>query len=330
MSNIRRWADEHQFVAEPMKATRDDDGNVIPKVHLLTMTPDPLGAVAAMCRMYVGQPTYSLGEITNEERERYLQQIMKTHLKAPLEAVKLHFFIEGVTRSFTHQMVRQRTAVYAQESMRFAVKEDMADELSLPPSLAALPKKHPTRQKWDEAARAVSEAYNFLVANGIPAEDARGLAPHATTTRLHYVTDLRNLAEHAGNRLCTQAQFEWRLVFMGIVEAIRNYPFTAGISDHPDDGYAWQFADIANSSLFRPICYQLGSCQFTADFDRSCTIRKKVDARAECGSRDSSLWNQPLLGTPSDPSYQDDGIHPGEWLMDPGAARKVSGGGGHD
>jgi flavin-dependent thymidylate synthase len=315
-TDVTKWGDQHQFVAEPMRATRTDEGHIIPRVHLVWMTPDPLGAVAALCRMYVGEPTYSLGDITDEERLRYLEQVQKTHLKAPLEAIKLHFFIEGVTRSFTHQMVRQRTAVYAQESMRFAVKENMADELSLPPSLAALPAKDHRREVWDRAVAVVSEAYNYLVANGIPAEDARGLAPHATTTRLHYVTDLRNLAEHAGNRLCTQAQFEWRIVFMGIVNAIRHYG-----SDHLDhSGDDWQFEAIADSGMFRPICYQLGKCMFEADFDRSCTIRSRVD---KLGSLQvpSAHWHE--VGG-------EDRIAPEEWLADPGAARKTSGGGGHD
>jgi len=337
MTNIQGWADAHQYDAAPMGAKRDEQGNILPTVHLLWMTPDPLGAVAAMCRMYEGIPTYDMASITEDERRRYFEQVQKTHLRAPLEAIKLHFFIEGVTRSFTHQMVRQRTAVYAQESMRFAVKENMADEISTPPSIAALAKNHPTRQKWDEAIAKASDTYNFLIANGIPAEDARGLAPHATTTRLNYITDLRNLAEHAGNRLCTQAQFEWRIVFMGIVAAIRDYGHlpkgsaaTSGISHNWLAYNSWQYKMISDSGLFRPICYQLGKCMFEADFDRSCTIRERVTARAEVGSRDSSKWYKPLLGRPGDDSYKDDGIDPAEWMLDPSAARKASGGGGHD
>lgn len=314
--SIRKWGDEHQFVAAPMQATKDEDGNVIPRVTVLSMTPDPLGAVAAMCRMYIGEPTYDMRDISDTDRLRYLEQVQKTHLKAPLEAIKIHFFIEGVTRSFTHQMVRQRTAVYSQESLRFAVKENLAAEVSLPPSIAALHKRHDLRQRWDAAIQTVSDAYNYLVANGIPAEDARGLMPHAITTRLNYVTDLRNLSDHAGNRLCTQAQFEWRLVFMGIVQAIKEYGWEHG-GEHQ-----WQFEAIANSALFRPICYQLGSCQFEADFDRSCTIRKRVDKFAAHGVKSDKWVDSGVDGEAP--------IHPSEWLLDPSAARKISGGGGHD
>jgi thymidylate synthase ThyX len=49
--------------------------------------------------------------------------VLQDALKAPLEAIDFHFMVEGVTRAHTHQEVRQRTAVFAQESMRFAVKD---------------------------------------------------------------------------------------------------------------------------------------------------------------------------------------------------------------
>src|SRR4051794_363901 len=118
-NDIVKWSDEAMFEAAPVK--RDSRGLVTPVVSLLSATPDPLGSVAAGFRMYAGKPTYSLADITDDERRQYWEESLRTHLKAPWEFIDLHFFIEGVTRSFTHQMVRQRTAVYAQESLRFAV-----------------------------------------------------------------------------------------------------------------------------------------------------------------------------------------------------------------
>lgn len=332
MTTIRRWADEQQFVAAPMQASKTEDGFIVPKVTLLTCTEDPLGANAAMGRMYKGIPTYSMADISNEERQQYFTDSLATHLKAPLESIKFHFFIEGVTRSFTHQMVRQRTAVYAQESLRFAVKEDLAAEVSIPPSIAGLAKNHPTRQKWDDAVENLGDVYNFLVANGIPAEDARGLMPHAVTTRLNYVTDLRNLADHAGNRLCTQAQFEWRVVFLGIVDAIRNYTpelgwASAQVKDDWEHAYRWQFQMIADSALFRPVCYQLGKCPFKASFDRACTIRDRVDAFAKEGVPSSNWHTDEWMTSREDHLSRIDNR---EWLLDPAAARQTSGGGGHD
>lgn len=341
MTDIQKWADSAMYSSEGTEhVMRDEDGNIIPTVHLLWMTPDPLGAVAAMAKMYKGEVVRSMrDDITTQDRMDMFDQMMRTHLKAPLEAIKLHFMIEGVTRSFTHQMVRQRTAVYAQESLRFAVKDEpWSKAVSVPPSISALPKEDQARMWWDYGISQGERTYKHLIDLGIPAEDARGIMPHAMTTRLNYITDLRNLSEHAGNRLCTQAQFEWREVFTQIVRAIGEY------QNNDRDCYTlpngncvglncmhdydrWQFPYIANSPLFRPACYQQGHCPFQADFDRGCTIRGRVEAFARHGIP-SAEWNESVL-VPDvmDGDLELDPINPAEWLLDPTAAR--TGGGGH-
>lgn len=353
MTGLSKWADEHQYDAEPQQSATEDNG-VQPVVTLLKMSDDPLGEIASFNAIYEGRVVRSLADITDEQRSKALADVQKTHLRAPLEAVKLHFLFEGVDRAFTHQHVRQRTAVYAQESMRFAVLGDLLDSTTLPPSLAGTKrtgedvlsgrltpstKEEAKRAAWDSAIRHIDEAYHTLVENDVPAEEARGLLPHATATRIHYVTDMRNLIDHAGNRLCTQAQFHWRLVFAGVVDAIRNY--TPDFSWFPDmfwgnrgvdaakvakrweEKFRWQFEAIADSNLFRPACYQLGHCPFEASFDRSCTIRSRVEAFAARGVS-SDEWGQKRIVNTSD--YQDviEPIQVEEWLADPGAARKVS------
>lgn len=318
---VVRYADVAMYDAEPME--RNAAGGVTPKVYLLNMTPDPLGAIAAPCFMYEGRVVKDLSEITDGERRDKFAQVQKTHLKAPFEFVDFHFMLEGVTRSFTHQMVRQRTAVFAQESLRFAVKDTIDEEVGLPPSLAGLKDDDPLMVVWRSAVNRVDDAYHALIGAGMPAEDARGLLPHNVTTRLHYKTNLRNLLEHAGNRLCTQAQFEWRLVWMQIVEAIRNVPNRLGCVGEGSECYthglacpAWQYETLAN--LFRPICYLTGKCEFKANFDRACSIRDRVDAFHEAGVP-SSDWGKTHLAVGGRPGI--DPINPAEWLLDPTAAR---------
>lgn len=301
-----------------------------PNVTLLWMTPDPLGAVAAFAGMYEGRVVRSLSDLTHEDRMRALENTKATHLRAPLETVKLHFLIENVDRAFTHQLVRQRTAVYAQESLRFAVPEGLPT--SLPPSLEGthdhgfvcrgeFTKEERWRALWDRALDDIDETYHQLVADGMPAEEARGLLPHATLTRIQYCTDLRNLLEHAGNRLCTQAQFHWRTVYQQISQCIRNYWIE--IRDMYDPGYlddlhagslTKEFGAIAD--MFKPICYQLGRCPFQASFDRECTIRDRV-RRFEAKGIPSDKWETP------DPDFPGHHINREEWLADPAAARKT-------
>jgi flavin-dependent thymidylate synthase len=262
-TEVSTYVDKAMYEAEPMDVT-------LPRVTLLSVTPDPLGAIAAFAFMYKGRVIRDLEELTQADRMWAGDQANATHLKAPLEAVDLHFMVEGVTRAFTHQMVRQRTAVYAQESLRFAVKEDIA---ARPGPLTGANRQ--ARKVWAEHMERTWEAYKYLIANGVPAEEARGLLPHDTLTRLNYKTNLRNLLDHLGNRLCTQAQFEWRMVAAGIRKAIWDYAdnYVAG-----DLGTGWQFQVIAGSQLFRPVCFAMGRCPFGADFDRGCSIRERVDA----------------------------------------------------
>ena len=341
-SEIARFADVAMYPAEPV--SRD----IGPQVYVLSMNPDPLGDAAAAMAMYRGQVVRDLSEITDDQRREVLTAMRGTKLKAPLEFIKVHFLIEGVSRSFTHQMVRQRTAVFAQESLRFAVKEgaDLRGAVKLPPSLARLKEDDPRRVLYEQGVQAAGRAYSALINAGVPAEDARELLPGGTLTRLHYSTDFRNLLEHAGNRLCTQAQFEWRQVFIRLSEAIVNYgdgqsywrPL-AGVPgcDQEMIPSGWQFAELAQ--FFRPACYLTGKCEFAAmDLDRACKIRNRVDANHEIG-RPSNVWDQELdavegnpivvgVGPRSVARRERDGvpvfigaIQPAEWLLDDTAAR---------
>lgn len=274
-TEVVKWADTAMYEAEPMPV---EDGRIVPQVTLLSATPDPLGVLAAACNIYKGRVIRNLADITDEERRHFWEEMQKTALDAPLETIQLHFLIEGVTREFTHQIVRQRTAFFAQESLRFAVKDNMAMEVPFPPSIDP---DSPQGLVWANFMQDAETNYNALVNAGVPAEDARGVLPHATTTRLHYVTNMRGLLMHAGLRLCTQAQFEWRVVFAKIVQAIREHnlvqvkPKGDGHSKYQHD--RWQWEHIADSAPFRPICYKTGQCQFGADFDRHCSIRDRVN-----------------------------------------------------
>lgn len=250
---ISKWSDDFMFKAEPSKASEGT------KAFLLGAPVDPLGQIAACAKMYKGEVVRDLADVTDAERAEYLQEIQKTVLKMPLEAVDVHFMVEGIHRGITHQMVRQRTAAFAQESTRFAVKEDLADATALPPSLdgtldidslrnkvvaewqemgihdrnhenisdedlyASASQKQRWRIQWDEAVSTIDRIYNGLVNDGMPAEDARGLMPTNITTRLNYKTNLRSFYDTMAVRVSDQAQFEWRMVAMALAKAMIEY-----------------------------------------------------------------------------------------------------------
>lgn len=361
-NEIQKWADKAMFTAEPI------DEQAGPEVKLLSCNNDPLGTIAAAALMYEGKSVGSLAEITDDQRRYYLDQTAKSALEAPLEFVNFHFIISGVTRGFTHQMVRQRTATYTQESTRFAVKEQVP--VGLPPSLAGtIPwkqwwdkcfkelypngyggidihrkqcetdayaeqqatKEQIWRREWDWTTKKIGEQYNSLVNSGMPAEDARGLLPTNLLTRINYNTSLRGLKDHAGVRLCTQAQYEWRLVWAKIKEAIVEYGYdqTYQCPSEPLDtadfdgtrSSAWQFEEL--SKIFKPICYYKGSCQFLSDVDRHCSIRDRVQEFAKIGVP-SSQWSDNIhftKRTDGGPDYWIEPIRDEEWMLDPNSAR---------
>lgn len=286
---IARFADAAMYVAEPDRMA-NQGLEVLPQVTLIHQTANPLRVMAAAAELYRGRVVRDPDDVSEEEALAWFGDMTKTALKAPLEFIDFHFLIEGVTRAFTHQLVRQRTAVYVQESQRFAVKEHTRWEVSLPPSIAELKYDDPRRVNWDLAIQHISNTYKNLINAGTPAEDARGLLPTNITTRVHYKTNLRGLAEHAGLRLCSQAQHEWKQVWAQMIQAIKNYgPFS----------HRWQQKAITD--LFKPVCYQTGRCEFRAATDRYCSIRERVEAHYAKGEGPEQWTNisplEPLLAT---------------------------------
>lgn len=275
-TELSTYVDRAMFEAEEV----EQEALRAPKVYLLSATPDPLGAVAAMMMMYEGRVIRDLAEITDDERRTYFDECFKTALDTPLEAIDFHLMVEGVTRAHTHQEVRQRTAVYAQESMRFAVKEKIQ---ARPGPLIQQDKK--AHEAWASTVEHVHQMYLYLIGRGIPAEEARGLLPHDTLTRLHHKVNLRSLKQELGKRTCTQAQFDWRLWAASLKQAIGTFDGYPGPIPFTTIGYEpvevgttrWQFKYIAESPIFQPICFQTGKCMFRAKMDRGCTIRDRVD-----------------------------------------------------
>ena len=370
---IARYSDEAMFTAEPATDT-------VPRARLLDAPNDPLGKLAFLAKAYQGKFPESYTAISDADREYYIQDMEKNILGMPSEAVMFHFVFENVTRSFTHQLVRTRHASYAQESMRFAVKEDfpvqlpahLRGTLSLEDWWAEETKNmiHPhtafdaeqnqeyiqryasdvqrMRFVWDEGVEKASDVYAKLIDMGLPAEDARGLAPHAIVTKINVAIDLRALMQMAGQRLCTQAQWEHREIWASILNAIHDFgervtyrtrelPRTGAIfsetGDHNGDiayevSSAWQYQLLANR--FKPVCYQTGSCAFQSDFDRYCNIRDRVQANAAINRPSSewhTAWTDPTTMTAAQGSPNWLGIpaiHPREWL-DPNAAIQKTG-----
>jgi flavin-dependent thymidylate synthase len=191
------------------------------KVSLINYTgcghPNPNFAAAVLA--YTKNTRLEQGEegfakflaMSTEELQPELDYIAGT-LRSSWEFISFHFQINGVTRAFTHQFVRTRTASYAQQAQRVVDLSEM--EVLKPDSIASSPI---ASQAWDDAVGAIQRAYVVGQKNGAPNQDCRGIVPTNILTNISVSMNLRTLADLVGKRQNLRAQGEYAEVVIGMV-----------------------------------------------------------------------------------------------------------------
>jgi len=157
-------------------------------------------------------------EWSEEKKSEHLEYMLTT-IKSSWEFVDYTFRISGVSRAFTHQLVRTRSCSFAQESQRTV---DVSDAEVLKPEL-----DERESVVWDAGATLAMTCYSRLVEFGVPVQDARGILPTNVTTSIIVKADLRTLHEMAKLRLCTRTQGEYQQVFRKMRECVLlEHPWT--------------------------------------------------------------------------------------------------------
>lgn len=194
------------------------------KVSLINYTgfghPNPMFAAALLAytkntRLEQGEDGFSkFLAMTDEQLAPELAYIAGT-LRSSWEFIDFQFQINGVTRAFTHQFVRTRTASYAQQAQR--VVDLSGAGVLMPDTVAADPK---AKAIWDVATSNFAIAYAELQKLGIPNQDCRGLAPTNILTNITAKINLRTLADLVGKRQNLRAQGEYADVVRGMVACV--------------------------------------------------------------------------------------------------------------
>ncbi|MFR7404603.1 MAG: FAD-dependent thymidylate synthase [Coriobacteriaceae bacterium] len=146
-----------------------------------------------------------------------LSTIMGSGHFSTLEHASYTFAVDGVSRALTHQLVRHRIASFNQQSQRYVKFTDGLATIK-PESVAA---DEGASAVFDEAVRAAIEAYERLLAAGIPAEDARYLLPNAAETKIVITMNVRELLHFFELRCCNRAQWEIREMAWKMLELAR-------------------------------------------------------------------------------------------------------------
>lgn len=216
------------------------------KVELLRHTPDALNLLLSTKNTrlkYESDPS----EWTEEERIEHLLYMRDT-IKSSWEFVDYVFRIGGVSRSFTHQLVRTRNASYAQESRRAidaSTKTWIDLEFQDPES----------DQEYQEYCQKSLDAYSRMIGRGEQRQVARGVLPETIETSIIAKFNLRTLHEMAKVRMCVRAQSEYQDVFRLMRQSV--------IDVHPWVGIA-KFIEVN--------CVSDGVCAFPNWGPKNCPV----------------------------------------------------------
>lgn len=172
--------------------------------------------------------SYGKGRKTNAE---FLGHIREVGHGSVLEHGVWSFLFTGVSRSFTHELIRHRHFSYSQLSQRYV---DESDASFIEPAVIANdPKLH---EIWCQAVNAARTGYDQLVAGlertfaDVPdrtqrrkmaRQAARSVLPNATETKIFVTANARGLRHFIEMRASEHAEVEIRRVAMMVLRIMQ-------------------------------------------------------------------------------------------------------------
>lgn len=149
----------------------------------------------------------TVDETPEENKVKLLSAVIRSGHHSVLEHQTLTFFISGVSRALTHQLVRHRIASYSQQSQRYCEFKDGKFDYVVPSKIQNNPE---ALKVFEDMMHADAVAYEKLIQLGLPAEDARSVLPQACCSNIVVTMNIRSFMHFCNERLCTCAQLEIR------------------------------------------------------------------------------------------------------------------------
>ena len=191
-------------------------------------------------RLKTGTKLFDILEWPYEKKMEHLSYMMDT-IQTSFEFVDYVFEIKNVSRAFTHQLVRTRTASFQQQSQRTVDARNFTYLQST------------DDPRYQLIADSSLDVYGKMIDDGVAVQDARGILPIAVHTEIIIKANLRTLSQMAELRLCKRAAGEYQSVFKKMVDTVLNI--------HP-----WA------EPLLKVYCVKTGICYFPR-YDK-CPIQK--------------------------------------------------------
>ena len=149
-------------------------------------------------------------------RRAFIERVIRSGHHSVLEHAYATFRITGVSRSFSHQLVRHRLCAFSQQSQRYVNEEDFSP--IEPSAIARYPEAHHLFQTAMAAARA---AYRDLRELGVRNEDARFVLPNATQTEMVMSANFREFRHIFPLRCDGKAQWEIRTAALQMLAILK-------------------------------------------------------------------------------------------------------------
>jgi thymidylate synthase (FAD) len=198
--------------------------------HAVTWQTDTEIGAEALAEMAgrVCYMSYGKGRKTNRE---FIGHLVEVGHGSVLEHAVWSFLITGVSRSFTHELVRHRHFSYSQLSQRYVNESD--SNFIEPDVIAGDPELHAV---WCEAVEATRRAYDALVAGlqkhyaeipeatlrrKLARQAARSVLPNATETKIFVTGNARALRHFIEMRGSEHADVEIRKVAVAMLRILQ-------------------------------------------------------------------------------------------------------------
>lgn len=187
---------------------------IIPKVELLFITPDAEKIIET-----VGRTSYLSFEKQREGSEKdFIRMLLRNRHFSVFEHAYATFRISGVSRAFTHQMVRHRLCSFIQQSQRYVDEKDF--KYIEPDSIKQNPEAYRIFTEFMEKAK---ETYRILQSLKIRREDARYVLPNAVESQIVVSANFREWRHIIGLRGSIQSQWEIRRVAIEVLKILKNH-----------------------------------------------------------------------------------------------------------
>lgn len=185
------------------------------EVKLINYTKDAIDLLIFTKQTRLSMNPSLLQEIKEWSEEKKITELeyMANTIPSSWEFVDYTFLITGVSRAFTHQLVRTRQASYAQQTMRMI---DMTDYDYVYPATLSKEGAFTVAQANAE----INAKYRDLIEMGEKPEDARGILPTNISTNIVAKFNLRILCELIKSRTGGRTQNEYQKVANMIADEV--------------------------------------------------------------------------------------------------------------